>query len=359
LSTHFRKLAIKEIRKETANCVSILFHVPEAWKNDFEFQPGQNLIIRYMADGEEVRRSYSICSSPHENELRVAVKKIEAGRFSSFANMHLKSGDELEVLPPSGRFSPRLSAEHQKNYIAFAAGSGITPIISIIKATLAIEPLSRYTLVYGNQTRGSIIFKEELDALKNKYLNRFTLFHVLSRERTDSPLNEGRINEEKLAALSSIIPIFSMDEHFLCGPEQMIFAVSSFLQSRGVPQKRIHFELFTTRAEQQKTAHPGNKPDTGPAAKSLVTVKSDGISFQFELAYDAASILDAAIATGADLPFACKGGVCSTCRAKLLEGKVHMEVNYALEEDELEAGFILTCQSHPRSEHVVVDYDAK
>ena len=359
MSTHFRKLVIKEVRKETANCVSILFHVPEEWKNDFEFQPGQNLIIRYVIDGEEIRRSYSICSSPHENELRVAVKKVEAGKFSSFANLHLKSGDELDVLPPSGRFSPRLSPEHQKHYMAFAAGSGITPIISIIKATLAIEPLSRYTLVYGNQTRGSIIFKEELDALKNKYLNRFTLFHVLSREGTDSPLNEGRINEEKIIALSSVIPIFNMDEYFLCGPEQMIFTVSSFLQSKGVPQKAIHFELFTTKSEQQKITSSGNEANEDVRAKSLVTVKSDGVSFQFELGYDAASILDAAIATGADLPFACKGGVCSTCRAKLIEGKVDMHVNYALEQDELDAGFILTCQSHPRSDQVVVDYDAK
>lgn len=347
------------MRRETANCVSILFHVPEEWKNDFEFQPGQNLIIRYMADGEEVRRSYSICSSPLENELRVAVKKIEAGRFSSFANLHLKSGDELEVLPPSGRFSPRLSPQNKKSYMAFAAGSGITPIISIIKATLASEPLSRYTLVYGNQTRGSIIFKEELDALKNKYLNRFTLFHVLSRERTDSPVNEGRINEEKITALSSIIPIFNMDEYFICGPENMIFTVSAFLQSKGVSKNKIHFELFTTKGEQQSTGDPGEKTETDTGGKSLVTVKSDGIAFQFELDYHAASILDAAIATGADLPFACKGGVCSTCRAKLLEGKVDMQVNYALEEDELEAGFILTCQSHPRSETVVVDYDAK
>ena len=359
MSTHFRKLVIKDIRKETSDCVSILFDVPEEWKLEFQFQAGQNLIIRFQDNGEEIRRSYSICSSPLDNELRVAVKKVPAGKFSGHANMHLKKGDVLDVLPPSGRFSPHLSPEQKKNYLAFAAGSGITPVLSIIKTTLAVEPQSSFTLIYGNQSRNTIIFKEALEALKNKYLDRFSLYHILSREKTDSPLNEGRINEEKCRALSRVIRLLEADEYFICGPQEMIGNVSRFLESGGVPKKKIHYELFTTPGQQVSTRKTAFTTTNQDDRKSTITVKADGISFQFVLGYNEASILDAAIATGADLPFACKGGVCSTCRAKLLEGRVEMDVNYALEEDEIDAGFILTCQSHPRTETVVVDYDVK
>jgi ring-1,2-phenylacetyl-CoA epoxidase subunit PaaE len=358
MAVHFHKLKVKQVKRETEDCVSIVFDVPDTLKKEFLFEQGQNITIKKTVEGEELRRSYSICSAPFENELRVAVKRVEGGKFSSFAADALLAGDELEVLPPTGKFNTRLQAENRKQYLAFAAGSGITPVLSIIKTTLQTEAGSSFTLVYGNRSRNSIIFFEELEGLKNKYLQRFNFINVLSRERTDAPINFGRINAAKLAELSRLVDYKNMDDFFICGPEEMIFCVKEFLEASGVEPKKIHFELFTTPGQKQAASYkPQVTSDTGP--KSRISVKLDGRSFDFDLGFDNDNILDAALKQGADLPYACKGGVCCTCKAKLLEGEVEMEVNWGLEHEEIEQGFILTCQSHPKTEKVVVDFDVK
>jgi len=357
MALHFHKLAIKSIRSETNDCVSIAFIIPDELKNDFVFKQGQNITIKSIIDGEEIRRSYSICSSPFENELRIAIKKVYNGAFSSLANDVLKQGDVLEVLTPSGSFYTELDLSQQKNYVFFAAGSGITPVISIIKTVLLVEPESQVTLVFGNRTVSSIIFKEELEALKDKYLWRLSMYHVLSRERTDADINYGRIDKEKCRQFSRLIDYNFVDEFFICGPEPMIFTVKEFLENIGIDKTKIHFELFTTPSGKHIKIYKPEK--TQQESGSDITVKFDGRSFDFNLDYNSNNILDAALAQGADLPFSCKGGVCTTCKAKLTEGNVEMEVNYGLEQEEVEAGFILTCQSHPRSEKVVVDFDSK
>ncbi len=355
---HFHPLSVKEVRRETPDCISISFDIPDSLKETFSFTHGQNLTVKRIFDGEEQRRTYSICSSPFDRELRIAVKKVEGGKFSTWANESLKVSDQLEVMPPMGRFNNLLDPSHKKNYVAFAAGSGITPIISIIKTTLLTEPQSSFTLVFGNKNKNSIIFKEQLEALKDKFLHRFRMIHVLTRERTEADINSGRINKEKLEQLSKIIDYQKIDEFFVCGPDQMIFAVKDFLEAATIDIKKVHFELFTTPG-QQKAVSAGlyAVSDSGPTSK--ITVKLDGRSFDFNLGFNAENILDAALKQGADLPFACKGGVCCTCKAKLTEGEVDMEVCWGLEHEEIEQGYILTCQAHPKTERVVIDFDIK
>jgi len=289
----------------------------------------------------------------------VAIKKVDGGLFSSFANETLKAGDELEVMEPVGKFYTELNSANKKNYLAFAAGSGITPVISIIKTTLRTEPDSTFTLVYGNRSRSSIIFFEELEGLKNKFIDRFNLINILSRERTDSSINFGRIDIGKLTDLEKLIDYKMMDEIFICGPEEMIFCVKNFLEQKNIAEKNIHFELFTTSGQKKsKTKNQKLKIENGPVSK--ITVKLDGRSFDFDLSLNSdTTILDAALKQGADLPFACKGGMCCTCKAKLIEGEVEMDVHWGLEHDEIEQGYILTCQSHPKTGKVVVDFDIK
>ena len=357
MAAHFHSLTIKAIKKETPDCVSISFTVPENLEEEFLFREGQNITLRKTFDGVEQRRSYSVCNAPHEKELKVAVKKTAGGLFSSFANDVLKAGDTLDVMPPTGKFNAKLTG---KNYLAIAAGSGITPIISIIKHTLHTQPAANFTLLYGNQSRGSIVFFEEIEALKNKFMQRFSCINILSRERTDAAINFGRINTEKLAALTHLVNFRHFDEIYLCGPEEMIFASAAFLEQQGIAKKNIHFELFTTPGQKKHAAASSIAESiisTGPTSR--ITVKLDGRSFDFDLAYTGNNILDAALAQGADLPYACKGGVCATCKARVTEGAVHMDINYALEEEEVQQGYILTCQSHPLSEKLVVDFDVK
>lgn len=359
MSIHFHSLLIKEVRKETRDCVSIAFDIPTELSQVFQYKQGQYLTLRANIQGSEVRRSYSICSSPLDNELRIAIKKTEQGVFSSFANQHLQKGDQLDVMPPIGKFFIELNPAQSKQYIGFAAGSGITPLLSIIKTTLATELKSSFTLVYGNRNRHSIIFKEALESLKNQYINRFSIIYILSREKTDAAINFGRIDAEKCKQLSEKnIDISGTDAFFLCGPDEMIFSVKDQLEKSGVDKKKIHFELFTTPDQQKKNFV---KKDTieKNETKSKVTIRLDGVSFDFDLGFDGPAILDAALQQGADLPYACKGGVCCTCRAKLVAGEVDMDVNYGLEPEEIEQGFILTCQSHPRTERIVVDFDSK
>ena len=359
MSIHFHPLRIRDVRKETPDCVSVAFEIPEELLNDFIFKQGQSLTMRTTINGEEVRRTYSICSSPLEKEWRVAIKKVTGGLFSSFANDQLKEGDTLEVMQPVGKFYTELHPSHHKHYVAFAVGSGITPIISLLKTTLATEPQSSFTLVYGNRNRQSIIFFDELESIKNKYMDRFNLVFVLSRERTDSTLNFGRIDIEKLQQIDKLVDLNSADEFFICGPEEMIFATKAFLEAKGIDKKKIHFELFTTPGQTQKT-ETRSQADIESGPKSQVTIKLDGRSFDFDLSLNSGTtILDAALKEGADLPFACKGGVCCTCKARLLEGEVDMDVHWGLEDEEVAEGYILTCQSHPKTGKVVVVFDVK
>lgn len=359
MSIHFEKLQVSEVRKETGDCVSIAFTVPPALQEKFNYIQGQYITLRTTINGEDVRRSYSVCSSPLDNELRVAVKKVEEGAFSTYANEFLKSGDTLDVMPPMGKFFTALKPEQIKQYVGFASGSGITPLLSIIKTTLQTEPRSSFTLVYGNRNRHSIIFKEALEGLKNRYMERFRVIYILSREKTDAAINFGRIDAEKCTALcNKNLDITTTDEFFLCGPESMIFSVKDQLEQLGVDKKKIHFELFTVPG-QKLSSIVKREYAVKTEVNSKITVKLDGIAFDFDLGFDGDAILDAALKNGADLPYACKGGVCCTCRAKLVEGEVDMDVNYGLEQEEIEQGFILTCQSHPRTEKVVVDFDSK
>ncbi|OLY91073.1 ring-1,2-phenylacetyl-CoA epoxidase subunit PaaE [Cnuella takakiae] len=357
---HFHPLTVASVRRETDDCVSIAFSIPEHLKEVFAFTPGQSLTIRTTLNGQELRRNYSICSSPQEGVLRVAVKKVAGGLFSTWVNEALKPGDVLEVMPPVGKFNTPLNPAQAKNYVAFAAGSGITPVLSLIKSTLDTEPQSTFTLVYGNRSITSIIFREELEAIKDRYLHRFRIYHILSREAMDSPLNNGRINREKtLFLLEKLIDVTSSHEFFLCGPEEMIFTVRDALLEKGVAPKQIHFELFTTPGQRKPSEIQNPTSEITNSAQSQIQVKLDGRSFRFSLAHSGQSILDAALAQGADLPFACKGGVCCTCKALLVEGQVQMDAHWGLEQEEIDAGFILTCQSHPVSETVVVDFDGK
>lgn len=359
MSIHFHPLTVETVNKETADCVSIKFRVPDNLKKAFQYKQGQNLTVKILIGGEEVRRTYSLCSSPLDDEWKVAVKKVPGGLFSTYANEKLKAGDVLEVMEPVGKFSCELNSDQQKKYLAFAAGSGITPVLSIIKTTLRTEPGSHFTLVYGNKNRPSIIFFEELEGLKNQFLNRFSLVNILSRERTDSALNFGRIDNTKLKELEKLVDYAGMDEIFICGPEEMIFCVKDFLEAGRTDKKKIHFELFTSSSPATtKAASQATSGATGQ--QSTISVKVDGRSFDFSLALNSnTTILDAALKQGADLPFACKGGMCCTCKAKLVEGEVAMDVHWGLEEEEIQQGYILTCQSHPKTERVVVDFDVK
>jgi ring-1,2-phenylacetyl-CoA epoxidase subunit PaaE len=362
MSIHFHSIPVKEVRKETAECVSIAFDIPDELRKHFNFKQGQSLTMRMMMNGEEVRRTYSLCSSPLDNEWRVAVKKVDGGLFSTYANEQLKKGDRLEIMEPVGNFYTELNPTDKKNYLAIAAGSGITPVLSIIRTTLETESQSSFTLVYGNRSQRSIIFFEILEGLKNRYMNRFNLVHVLSRERMDSALNSGRINDQKLDMIDRVLPLKTVDEFFICGPEELIFRTRDYLEGRGVVKKQIHFELFNTSigSSKKKTVNNTSASAAGPTTFSRISVKLDGRNFEFDLPRDQqTTLLDAALQEGADLPYACKGGMCCTCKARLVEGQVSMDVHWGLEDEEVKKGFILTCQSHPLTDKVSVDFDIK
>lgn len=357
----FYPLKVKDVRPETADCVSVSLEVPAELAETFRFAPGQYLTFRRHFDDAEVRRSYSICASPKDGELRVAIKKVEEGKFSTYAHGALKAGDVLDVMPPMGKFTPKQTGAKHKEYLAFAAGSGITPIMSIMKTVLEEEPGSNFTLVYGNRGKNSIIFREAIEALKNTHMQRLCVYHVLSREYMEIPLFSGRINAEKCAEFcKTLIDLSTIDEAFICGPEEMILSVRQQLIDMGMPSANVHIELFTS-PDQPKASHEkwaaSHNNEQGPTSKVSITL--DGVTFNMEVPFNGESILDAALRNGADLPYACKGGVCCTCRAKVVEGEVEMEVNYALEHDEIEKGFVLTCQSHPRTERVVIDFDER
>ena len=350
----FKRLRVEKIVKETEDCVSVQLSWPED-KDLFQFKAGQYLTFKQDINGEEVRRSYSLCSAPYEDVLKVAVKQVTGGRFSTYANEVLKEGDELEVMKPMGRFCSRLPKDEPASVLLFAAGSGITPVISIVKDLLEENAQANVTLVYGNKGFDHIIFREEIEGLKNLYMGRFTVHHVLSREVLGEPIYNGRIDEQKCNDLfNTLLNVESYDEFFMCGPEQMTMSVRDYLLGQGVEAGKVHFELFTVPG-QAKTEEKVEEI-SGADGKDVLVIL-DGIEYPFKLPTEGDSILDAAHKVGADLPYACKGGVCCTCRAKVVEGSVNMDVNYALEEDEVEQGFVLTCQSHPTSDRVVINFD--
>jgi ring-1,2-phenylacetyl-CoA epoxidase subunit PaaE len=355
MSTKFYPLRVRDLRRETADTVSISLEVPDNLRDTFRFTQGQYLTFRQNVGSEELRRSYSICTGTHEGDLRVAVKKVEGGAFSTWANEHLQVGNTLETMPPQGRFFTELRPENRSLYVAFAAGSGITPVISILKTTLATEPQSRFVLFFGNRNFDHIIFREQLEELKNRYPARLAVHHVLSRESLGSDLFRGRIDGRKCAVFAQkIFAPAEVDAFFLCGPEEMVFEVRETLESLGARPQSIHFELFTTAGAKKKPAAAQVKT---AAFEASIAVIQDGTRFEFSLPSDGSSLLDAAMRAGADLPYSCKGGVCSTCKARILEGEVAMEVAYGLEPDEIEAGYVLTCQAHPKTQQVVVSFD--
>lgn len=355
----FHTLRVQDITRETSDCISVAFEVPEDLQDDYKFIPGQYLTLETEINGENVRRSYSLCSSPEDGELRVAIKKVENGRFSTFANEDLTVGSEMRVMTPEGKFNAKIDPGHTTNYVAFAAGSGITPVFSIMKSVLELEPESTFTLFYGNRTTQSVIFRDKIDALKNKFMNRLEVHHVLSREDQGSDFLKGHIDESKCVSFSQkFFNVDEVDEYYICGPEAMINCVSKSLQNLGAAENHIHYELFTSPAQNiaHKTKVSADK-NKSEKLKSDVTVILDGDETHFSISSDGDCVLDAALDAGADVPYACKGAVCCTCRAKVLEGSVEMEMNYALEDDEVEEGYVLTCQSHPTSEKVVISYD--
>ena len=353
----FHTLSVKDIYKETDDCSVITFNVPAELETEFKFRQGQHLTLKADINGEDVRRSYSLCSGPVDGEWKVAVKKILGGKFSSFVNDSLQAGDTLEVMSPSGTFGVEVSPEKAKNYLFFAAGSGITPVLSMVKAHLASEPNSTCKLFYVNKTAKSIIFKEELEQLRNQYFGRFEIYYFLTKERRDIELFNGRFDDEKMAVLSkTFIDIPDTDEVFLCGPEKMVEFVSNYLVEAGLPKDLIHFELFVKGLSDEDIARQERLAKQNVEGTEVVIVDG-GKEFEFTMTKEYDNILDAALGAGADLPFACKGGVCSTCKCEVLEGAVEMKINYALDDKEVSQNLVLSCQAVPTTDRVKVDFD--
>lgn len=354
--SHFHSLKVANVSRDTRDAILVSFDVPAALQSQFGFQPGQHLTLRTMLDGQEVRRSYSICSAVQDEVLCIAIKKVSGGLFSGWANDTLKAGMLIDVMPPTGHFHLPLSASHQKHYLAIAAGSGITPVFSIIKSTLLAEPHSRFTLVYGNRASSAVMLRDALADLKDNFLDRLSIIHVMSREKQDIDLFNGRIDAEKCRALcSQWIPLDSIDHAFLCGPQQMMEQVSETLWSMGMAKECVHMELFGTApaASAPRRIAQADAPDR----QCEVTLIIDGRHQSFSMARDAQSVLDAGLAQGIDIRYACKGGICATCRCKVIEGKVDMDANHVLEDYEVARGFVLSCQAFPATDTLVLDFD--
>jgi ring-1,2-phenylacetyl-CoA epoxidase subunit PaaE len=352
MSATFHSLRVAAIDELTDDAVALTFEVPPSLRDDFVFAHGQHLSIR---SSDDVRRSYSICSPPSSGTLRIGVKRLPGGAFSEGVVERLRVGDELEVMTPAGRFTSTLDPTARRTYVAIAAGSGITPVLSIVAAILEGEPGSSVTLIYANRSLRSVMFLDEVHDLKDRFPTRLQIVHVLSRETQDVELLSGRLDGGRLTRiLAALMPAGEVDEWFLCGPQQMVTDLRSTLADVGVASSHIHSELF--HADPVPRA-PVAALSSGAEGAAHVTIRLDGRTSELDLRPDDVAVLEAALRVRSDLPFACKGGVCGTCRARLVEGTVAMDANYALEPEEIERGYVLTCQSHPTSDRVVLDYD--
>jgi ring-1,2-phenylacetyl-CoA epoxidase subunit PaaE len=353
----FHPLTVTDIRRDTREAVVVTLAPPAEAAEAFRFIQGQYLTFRRRFDGEEMRRSYSICAGIDDGVLRVGVKRVEGGWFSTFMNDELKVGDTLDAMAPMGNFHAPLAPERARRYLGFAGGSGVTPMISLIRTIMAREPKSSFTLVYGNRSTSAIMFREELEDLKNLHLGRLNIVHILESEAGEIDLFSGRLDREKCDALfSRWVDVKGADLAFICGPEPMMLAVADALKAHGLPETAIKFELFSSpRTGRAKPKAEGVAAKSGGACTATIII--DGAAREVQVAAAGQSVLEAALASAIDAPYACKAGVCSTCRAKLLEGEVDMEANYALEDYEVERGYILTCQSYPRTAKIVIDYD--
>lgn len=354
----FHTLKVTDVHKTIRDAVVVTLVPDNGDATAFDFIQGQYLTFRKDFDGEELRRSYSICAGKDEGILRVGIKRVEGGSFSNWANDNLKPGDLVEVMPPMGGFHAPLDVNSEKHYLGFAGGSGITPVLSIIKTTLKSEPKSQFTLLYANRSVGSIMFREELEDLKNIYMGRFNVIHVLEDDAQEIDLFTGRIDEEKCEALfNGWVDIDAVDMAYICGPEAMMLGIVKSLKKHGLQDDQIKFELFAS-------SQPGRAKTKAVSAnteeihgETEVSITLDGTTRVFKMPKSGTSVLEAAIAHNMDAPFSCKAGVCSTCKAKVLEGEVEMAANHALEDYEVEQGYVLTCQCHPLSDKVVIDYD--
>ena len=358
INAGFHPLKIAEVRRETPDAVSIRFEVPDELKGAFAFKAGQHLTLRTDLNGEDLRRNYSVCAAPHENEIRIAVKQMPAGRFSSWANSVLQVGQAVDVLPPMGRFVLPQTDEPSPCYVALAGGSGITPVLSILKTILRENPRSRFTLLYGNRDSASIMFLEELAGLKNRYLGRLEVYHFLENEAEEIELFNGRLDRAKCEDLfSSLVDVGAADAFFICGPGPMMDAAEEALKARGVSPDKVFVERFTTgaiSAEQLARDEVLQKK----AAGTEIIVTLDGRRAKIPFSAEKGNILECVQAAGLPAPYACKGGVCTTCRAKILSGTVTMKKNYGLTDAEVAQGYVLTCQSVPTSQSVVLSYDS-
>ena len=354
----FYDLKVAEVCKETDDCVSIVLQPAEDDQSAFQYEAGQYLTLKTEIEGSEVRRSYSICSAPSDPELRVAVKRVPGGLFSHWANVNLKAGDTIQSMAPQGRFILKTNPKAEKNYVAFVAGSGITPVLSQIREVLKSEPLSTFTLFYVNRETATIIFRTQLQELKDLYMQQFRMFHLLTQEPLEAELFHGRLDEERCNRIlsSNLLDLNSCAGAFLCGPEPMIMACKSALETAGLEPEKIHFELFTSAAQKEHSpaVEIGSK---APVISKKLSIVLDGVTTMVEIKGEK-TIMDAALDAGLDAPYSCLGGVCCTCRAKMTKGSVRMDVNYALEASEVERGFVLTCQSRLEGEGPFeVDYD--
>ncbi|TYR32332.1 phenylacetate-CoA oxygenase/reductase subunit PaaK [Mesorhizobium microcysteis] len=358
MAARFHELKVASIERQTPEAVAVAFEIPDGLKDAFAFRPGQYLTLAADIDGQEARRSYSICSAPGDETLRVGVKRVADGRFSSFVNETLSVGDTIRVMPPEGRFTSLTGERH--DYVLVAAGSGITPMLSIAKTVLGHEADSTITLVYGNRSTDTIMFREELEDLKDRYMRRFSLIHMLSREAQDVELLNGRIDGPRIGELSrrGLIDLAGADGVFLCGPGEMIDDVSASLRTLGVEEDRIRFERFTPSGDAPKPRPRSAEAQQAAEAGVQIEVVLDGVRRAFPMGEADATVLDAAHRAGLEIPYSCAGGMCCTCRCRVAEGEAEMAVNYSLQPWEIEAGFTLACQTRPTSKKLVLDFDA-
>ena len=368
----FHPLRVRAVESDTPEAVIVSFDVPEPLRETFAFTQGQYLTLRADIDGSDLRRSYSICAGVDDGALRVGVRKVNGGLFSNWINSRVQPGDVIQVMPPQGRFFVPIEPRARRHHVGIAGGSGITPILSIMKTVLAREPMSRFTLIYGNRRQKSTMFKEEIEDLKNRYLTRLALHHVFSDEHTDAAIHRGLMNRDKIGEfLQRLVPAAGIDHAYVCGPFQMNDEAEAALRTAGVPEERIHIERFgvapaaasaaaAAGADAASIAAAGavvHERQPGDAERARIVLIRDGLTREFDFNADSASVLDAASAAGLEVPYSCTSGVCGTCRAKCLEGRVRMTRNFALEKVEVAAGYVLTCQAHPLTERVVLSFD--